>query len=603
MMRAKGFDLSTVYVPTERQRVFHSCPADVVLYGGAAGGGKSEALLWEAFIQCVETPGNKALLLRRTFPELNRSLIQRSLEKFPRSVCDWRASEKAWYFKNGSVLEFGYCERESDVHKYQCFHPDTEILTEDGWRYVKDVKVGDLVATLDPETRVMTYKPVTKTWAYDFDGELVALFQRKGAAFAVTPNHTVWASTDRIKKLRPYRADELPNVAKIPQWAKWVGIEPDSDVVSFKSDGNNGREIVLSLDVWLRFLGLWIAEGDTYEGRWAVRIHQAKEDGKEYVRSLLDQMGVNYWEQKTCFSFTSKAMVKYLRSECGSHSNYKRVPKEVKRLAPRFLQLLLEGLMAGDGIWYEGRRRGIFVTSSRQLADDVCEVALKCGYAVTTEIRNDNPPDSPYGTKPRWRVYLHRKSNDTSVRSSGKGFSKSQVTKERYKGPVYCVTVPPYHTVLIRYKGRVSWSGQSAEYGFIGFDELTHFTKYMWTYLVGSRLRSTVPGAWPRARAASNPGNIGHLWVKEMFVDKGLRDIVWEDETGVRYAFIPARVQDNPYLLKNDPDYLRRLQSLPEAERRALLEGDWNVFAGQYFPEWREDIHVVEPFEIPRWWK
>src|SRR5690606_3422570 len=144
---------------------------------------------------------------------------------------------------------------------------------------------------------------------------------------------------------------------------------------------------------------------------------------------------------------------------------------------------------------------------------------------------------------------------------------------------------------------------QSAEYGFIGFDELTHFTKYMWTYLVGSRLRSTVPGAWPRARAASNPGNIGHLWVKEMFVDKGLRDIVWEDETGVRYAFIPARVQDNPYLLKNDPDYIRRLQSLPEAERRALLEGDWNVFAGQYFPEWREDIHVVEPFEIPKWWK
>src|SRR5690606_17238947 len=99
------------------------------------------------------------------------------------------------------------------------------------------------------------------------------------------------------------------NVAKIPQWAKWVGIEPDSDVVSFKSDGNNGRESVLSLDVWLRFLGLWIAEGDTYEGRSAVRIHQAKEEGKEYVRSLLDQMGVNYWEQKTCFSFTSKAMV------------------------------------------------------------------------------------------------------------------------------------------------------------------------------------------------------------------------------------------------------------------------------------------------------
>lgn len=595
--------MSDYYTPTARQRLFHSCPADIILYGGAAGGGKSEALLWEGFLQMIETPGNRGLLLRRTFPELNRSLIVRSLQKFPRDICRYHATDKAWIFNNGSILEFGYCEKESDVYNYQCFHPDTEILTEDGWRYVKDVKVGDLVATLDPETRVMTYKPVTKTWAYDFDGELVTLFQRKGAAFAVTPNHTIWASTDRIKKLRPYRADELPNVAKIPQWAKWVGIEPDSDVVSFKSDGNNGREIALSLDVWLRFLGLWIAEGDTYEDRWAVRIHQAKEDGKEYVRSLLDQMGVNYWEQKACFSFTSKAMVKYLRSECGTHSNYKRVPKEVKRLAPRFLQLLLEGLMFGDGTWYNGKRRGIFVTSSKQLADDVCEIALKCGYVVTTDFRNDNPPDSPYGTKPRWRVYLHRKNNDTSVRSADGHQSKSQVTKERYRGPVYCVTVPPYHTVLIRYKGRVSWSGQSAEYGFIGFDELTHFTYAQWDYLVNSRLRAVMPGAWPRVRAASNPGNVGHAWVKAMFVDKGLRDVVWENSRGIKFAFIPAKVEDNPYILKYDPGYIERMNMLDPKWRAALRDGNWDTFAGQFFDTWDPLHHVLdEHFEPPRHW-
>ena len=104
-------DLSKFYTPTERQRVFHSCPADIALYGGAAGGGKSEALLWEAFSYCLETPGDRALLLRRTFPELNRSLISRALAKFPRDLCKWVASEKSFYFKNGSVLEFGYCER------------------------------------------------------------------------------------------------------------------------------------------------------------------------------------------------------------------------------------------------------------------------------------------------------------------------------------------------------------------------------------------------------------------------------------------------------------------------------------------------------------
>lgn len=256
------FDLADHYEPTERQRVFHSVPADVALYGGAVGGGKSEGMLWEAFIQCIEHPGNRALLLRRKFPELDRSLIQRSLLKFPSELGSWAASKRSWFFKNGSVLEFGFCEKETDVFQYQ-----------------------------------------------------------------------------------------------------------------------------------------------------------------------------------------------------------------------------------------------------------------------------------------------------------------------------------------------------SAEYGFIGFDELTHFTKFQWDYLVNTRLRSVVPGVWPRARAASNPGGVGHLWVKEMFIDKGLRDVVWEDEHGYKMAFIPAKLQDNPHLLKNDPTYVTRLMRMPEEDRRALLEGDWNVFAGQYFREWSERIHVVEPFEIPLWWR
>lgn len=259
---ANRIDLSKAYQPTERQRVFHSVPADVALYGGAAGGGKSEALLWEAFHYCMEAAGDRALLLRRTFPELKRSLIDRALKKFPHEITVPREGGKLWHFRNGSVLEFGYCQQENDVTQYQ-----------------------------------------------------------------------------------------------------------------------------------------------------------------------------------------------------------------------------------------------------------------------------------------------------------------------------------------------------SAEYGFIGFDELTHFTYWQWDYLVNSRLRSTVPGAWPRARAASNPGGVGHLWVKEMFVDGGEPDTVWTDDFGYRVAFIPAKVQDNPHLLRNDPLYVKRLQRLDEKWRKALLEGDWDVFAGQYFDMWSRDIHVIEPFDIPRWWR
>jgi len=67
--------------------------------------------------------------------------------------------------------------------------------------------------------------------------------------------------------------------------------------------------------------------------------------------------------------------------------------------------------------------------------------------------------------------------------------------------------------------------------------------------------------------------------------------------------FIPAKVQDNPYLMDADPGYLARLNELPEDQRRALRDGDWDIFAGQYFGEFRHDIHIIEPFTLPVHWR
>lgn len=141
---------------------------------------------------------------------------------------------------------------------------------------------------------------------------------------------------------------------------------------------------------------------------------------------------------------------------------------------------------------------------------------------------------------------------------------------------------------------------QSAEYDVIRFDELTHFTEEMYLYLM-SRLRGVAP--FPRQmKSSTNPGGLGHHWVKKRFIDSGIPDQPFEDALGSR-LFIPARVQDNRFLMEGDPCYLKRLQHLPERERRALLMGDWDLEEGRFFTRWNRESHVVDPFPIPNHWR
>lgn len=142
---------------------------------------------------------------------------------------------------------------------------------------------------------------------------------------------------------------------------------------------------------------------------------------------------------------------------------------------------------------------------------------------------------------------------------------------------------------------------QSAEYDVIRFDELTHFTYDQYIYLI-SRVRGA--NSFPKQiKSSTNPGGVGHTWVKERFIEPSPPDTVFMGKDGVERVFLPSKVDDNVWLMKNDPNYKKRLVALPEMQRRALLEGDWNIFEGQYFDEFDESVHVCEPFEIPREWR
>jgi hypothetical protein len=149
---------------------------------------------------------------------------------------------------------------------------------------------------------------------------------------------------------------------------------------------------------------------------------------------------------------------------------------------------------------------------------------------------------------------------------------------------------------------------QSAEYDIIRFDELTHFTEYQYKYM-RSRIRG-VNNFPKQLKSSTNPGSRGHAWVKEMFIKRAEPGKSFEVD-GTSFLFIPALVTENKFLMESDEGYLKRLESLPEAERKALLYGDWEIFEGQFFSEYKDDIshyedrygtHVIAPFKPPSEW-
>ena len=135
---------------------------------------------------------------------------------------------------------------------------------------------------------------------------------------------------------------------------------------------------------------------------------------------------------------------------------------------------------------------------------------------------------------------------------------------------------------------------QGQEYDVIAIDEATQLNEYAFSVFKAC-LRGA--GSYPRRMYLTcNPGGIGHAWVKRLFVDRDFRT----GEDPADYSFIPALVYDNPILTSADPEYVRSLESLPERLKTAWLYGRWDVFEGQFFPEFDEKVHICDPKDIPK---
>lgn len=149
-------------------------------------------------------------------------------------------------------------------------------------------------------------------------------------------------------------------------------------------------------------------------------------------------------------------------------------------------------------------------------------------------------------------------------------------------------------------KDVLQYQGQA--YDVIFMEEATQFTEFQYTTLTESNRPSGMceEEFTPRMYFTCNPGGVGHMWVKRLFIDRAYR----LSERAEDYEFISAKVYDNKFLVKGDPEYVRKLENIPDpARREAMLNGNWDIFVGQYFTEFDRELHVIKPFALPQHWR
>lgn len=567
----------------------------IIVNRGGAGSSKSyslgQLLLLEKFFNEKQ---KKILILRKTLPSLRISTLTLMNELANSySLKDRIVEEKVhlnWYY-NGALIHFQGID---DVEKVKCFHPDTDVLTKTGWKNIKDVKVGGLIATMNPATRKVCYKPVTKTFVYDYKGDLLSPAsdtedRDAWSGFAVTPNHKMLITTagKRLRgKTELYfcEAQDLPKSACSPQSAIWErGNEVDvcsipkrdctdhtstgitnqrtySKSTKWKSLRNGKKETDFPVDSWMKFLGWYISEG-CCSGDLTVRISQTKLEGRKKLKVVLEELGYGYGEDERGYSVYGKDLVSYLRQF--GHSHEKFIPREILDLHPRHLEHLFEALIDGDGS-RTNESNCNYCTNSRQLADDVSEMGLKLGWVPL--IREIDTQKYYVGAKPAWVVGF--------VKRDFLGIGRN-IQKVPYEGKVYCLEVQPFHTMLTRYNGRVIWTGNSSDWNYIWLEEATEFTwdEYQTIKL---RLRAKSLDGKPNQMFLSfNPIDERH-WIKEKLVDDPSQNV----------KEIVSTYRDNPFLPEEYIKDLEDLQNQDMSFYNVYTLGQWGKLENIIYKNW-----------------
>lgn len=339
-----------------------------------------------------------------------------------------------------------------------CYSDDTEVFTENGWKLFKDVSSDELIWTLGDNGEPVLDEQEGQVIYYR--NEDMIRFSSRTLDCLVTPDHEMMCIPGKMYNTGDrtiYRkdADKTGHTDMIPRSATWSG--EDTDIINVC-----GRDFD-TVD-FVSFIGWYVSEGSISKppsGKWQIKIAQEKEDNRQEIIDLCTRMFGKVWVGKGAVYIPYiDDMVDYFL-EIG-HSFDKHIPHHIKQLSPRYLRILLNSLLKGDGHVRKSSWKGhpewnfnneeVLFTSSKHLVSDVTEIALKLSLRPSFSTRSSCEAqhwNGTYTSKPcydvRFNRYLYSRPRSIEI--------------VPYDGMVYCLTMKHNHSLYVRRNGKANWSG------------------------------------------------------------------------------------------------------------------------------------------------
>lgn len=351
-----------------------------------------------------------------------------------------------------------------------CHDEKTEVLTDSGFKTYDQVDISkDKIMCYNIHTKTLKCIYASDKHVYDYDGEMIC-FNGKRLDICVTPNHKMLYSWGGDDELKTCRADSVKNSVRFVGTGKYNGSIRRSKCIYAKEDEfyvRIGNDDILLKD-FCKFAGYYLSEGSLSAKKSNYHIHVYQSSNKYSFSDINDSVnslgfhvthGLGKSENDHQFVISKKDLVLFIQDNFGHLSYKKYIPSWMKQLPIEYLKELLIALINGDG--HRTRNVNIesylYTTTSTKLANDVQEIAFKCGYS--TRLYSEEAHESAFGKRKIYRIKI---SKGKFSNGSNPIVRKHNISREYYKGKVWCFTVPTGFFVTRR-NGKITIQGNSGK--------------------------------------------------------------------------------------------------------------------------------------------